>query len=52
MKTVEEIIAYLESEKAQCLELHESHIEADAALALQYLISAITIEGLLAEIKK
>lgn len=52
MKTVEEIILYLENEKAHCLELHESYIETDKALALQYLISAITIEGLLAEIKK
>lgn len=52
MKTAEDIIAYLESEKAHCLELHESYIETDKALALQYIISAVTIEGLLAEIKK
>lgn len=52
MKTVEEIIAYLENEKAHCLALHESYREADKALAFQYLISAVTIEGLLAEIKK
>ena len=52
MKTAEEIIAYLENEKAQCLALHESHRETDKALALQYIISAVTIEGLLAEIKK
>lgn len=52
MKNVEEIISYLENEKAQCLALHESYIETDKALALQYIISAVTIEGLLAEIKK
>jgi len=52
MKSVEEIISYLENEKEQCLALHESHLETDKTLALQYLISAITIEGLLGEIKK
>ena len=52
MKTVEDIIAYLEREKMYCLELHESYRETDKALALQYIISAVTIEGLLAEIKK
>lgn len=52
MKTAEEIIEYLENEKAHCLKLHESYRETDKALALQYIISAVTIEGLLTEIKK
>ena len=52
MKTVEDIIAYLENEKIQCLALHENYRETDKALALQYIISAVTIEGLLEEKKK
>ena len=52
MKTVEEIITYMEHEKAHCLEMHKNHRETNEQLALQYLISAITIEGLLAEITK
>jgi hypothetical protein len=52
MKTVEEIIAYLESEKAYCLEMHKSYRESDPALSFQYLVSTVTITGLLAEIKE
>lgn len=52
MKTVEEIIVYLENEVAYCLEMHESYRGKDPANALQYIIRAATIEGLLAEIKE
>jgi hypothetical protein len=51
MKTVEEIIEYLEAEKAYCFEMHESYRGKDATNALQYIIRAVTIEGLLADIK-
>ena len=52
MKTVNEIIEYLENEQAYCFEMHESYRGKDAANALQYLIRATTIAGLLAEVKE
>ena len=52
MKTVEEIIEYLENEKAYCFEMHEEYRGRDAENSFQYLIRAVTIEGLLAEIKE
>lgn len=52
MKTVEDIIEYLESEKTYCLEKHKIYRESDPALSFQYLVSAVTITGLLAEIKE
>lgn len=52
MKTVNEIITYMENEIAYCFEMHEYYRGKDAANSLQYLIRAITIEGLLAEIKE
>lgn len=51
MKTVEEIIIYLENEVAYCLEMHEEYRGKNAENALHYIIRAATIEGLLAEIK-
>lgn len=52
MKTVEEIIEYLENEKEYCFRMHESYNGKDAANAFQYLLRAVTIEGLLADIKE
>ena len=52
MKTVEEIIEYLENEKTYCLDMHKNYRESDPALSFQYLVSAVTITGLLAEIKE
>jgi len=51
LKTVEEIIAYLENEKTYCFEMHESYRGKDAENSLHYLLRAVTIEGLLADIK-
>ena len=52
MKTIEEIVVYLENEAAYCFEMHESYRGKDAANSFQYLLRAVTIEGLLAEIKE
>lgn len=52
MKTVEEVIVYLENEVAYCMEMHEEYKGKDAANSFQYLLRAVTIEGLLAEIKE
>jgi hypothetical protein len=50
MKTVEEIIAYLEMELA---EAHESHdLARDSQERILHLIKAATIESILEEIKK
>lgn len=51
MKTAKEIIEYLEKEMVYCLEMHKESKGKDAMDALQYLIQAATIEGLLDEIK-
>lgn len=51
MKTVEEIIAYLEGELAEAYELHEQARGKDAARAFAFLMKATTIEHLLEEIK-
>ena len=51
MKTVEEVVEYLENEMAYCLEMHNERKGKDAMDALQYLIQACTIERLLEEIK-
>jgi hypothetical protein len=51
MKTAKEIIEYLENEMAYCLEMHKESKGKDSMDALQYLIQAATIEGLLDEIK-
>lgn len=52
MKTAEEIIEHLENEMAYCLEMHKESKGTDAMDALQYMIQAVTIEALLAEINK
>lgn len=51
MKNVEDVIEYLENEVAYCMEMHEEYRGKDAANSFQYLLRAVTIEGLLAEIK-
>lgn len=52
MKTVKEIVEYLENECAYCFEMHEEYRGKDAANSFQYLLRAVTIEGLLAEIRE
>ena len=52
LKTVEEIIKYLENEKLYCFEMHEEYRGKDSANSLQYLIRAITIEGILNAIQE
>lgn len=52
MKTVEEIVTHMENEIAYCYEMHEEYRGKDAANSFQYLLRAVTIEGLLAEIKE
>lgn len=52
MKTVKEIIAHLENERAYCESMYEAYREKDAEEALQYIIRAVTIESLLADIKE
>lgn len=51
MKTAKEIIEHLENEMVYCMEMHEEAKGKDATDALQYIIQAVTIEALLAEIK-
>lgn len=51
MKTVEEIIALLESELAEAYELHDQAKGKDAQEALFYILKATTITHLLEEIK-
>lgn len=51
MKTVEEVIAYLEMELAEAYEMHDSAKGKDAAQALAYILKATTILHLLEEIK-
>lgn len=52
MKTANDIIKHLENECAYCYEQHEAYRGKDAANSFQYLLRAVTIEGLLAEIKE
>lgn len=52
MKTIEEVIKYMENEIAYCHEMYEEYRGKDAANSFQYLLRAVTIEGLLAEIKE
>ena len=51
MKTVEEIIAYLEAELAEASEMHKQAQGNNAQEALFYLIKKNTITGLLEGIK-
>lgn len=51
MKNVAEVIRFLEKEHLYCMEMHKESKGQDAMDALQYLIQAVTIEALLAEIK-
>ena len=51
MKTVEEIIAFLEIELAEAYELHDITKGKDAAQSFAYILKATTIEQLLDEIK-
>ena len=50
MKTVEEIVNYLEMELAEAYELHDQAKGKDAARAFAYLLKATTIQHLLDEI--
>lgn len=52
MKTVEEIITYMESELAEAYELHEAAKGKDAQEALFYILKATFITHLLEEIKE
>ena len=52
MKTVEEIVAYLEAELFEAYELHEQARGKDAQKALVYLMKATTIMHILEEIKQ
>lgn len=51
MKTVEQIIAYLEMELAEAYEMHDEAKGKDGAKAFAFLMKATTIEHLLDEIK-
>jgi len=51
MKTVEEVIEFLEGELAEAYELHDEARGKDAAQAFAFLMKATTIEHLLEEIK-
>ena len=52
MKTAEEIIAYLEAELSEAIELHDqAHEKKDMAQAHATLLKAYTINELLEEIK-
>ena len=51
MKTTAEIIRFLENEHLYCMEMHKESKGKDAANSFQYLLRAVTIEGLLAEIR-
>ena len=52
MKTVEEIISYMEAELTEAYELHDQAKGKDAQEALLHLIRATTITHLLEEIKE
>ena len=52
MKTVEEIISYMEAELAEAYELHDQAKGKDAQEALFYILKATTITHLLEEIKE
>lgn len=52
MKTVEEVIAYLEMELADAYFMHDEMKKADTQRALAYLIKATTIQNLLEAIKE
>ena len=52
MKTAEEIIAYLEAELAEAIEMHDKTKRTSASKSLSYLVKAVTIEHILEEIKK
>lgn len=52
MKTVEEIILYLETELEEAQEMHDATKGRNAQQSLSYLIKYYTIEQLLEEIKK
>lgn len=52
MKTVEQIITYLEAELADAYEMHDAAKGKDAAQAFAYLLKATTILQLLDEIKE
>ena len=52
LKTVEEIIAYMEAELAEAFELHDQAKGKDAQEALFYILKASFITHLLEEIKE
>lgn len=52
MKTVEEIIAHLQAEKADAIEQHEMYKGIDKQAALYWFIKASTIIELLHEIEE
>lgn len=51
MKTVEEVITYMETELAEAYELHEQAKDKDAQEALFYILKATFISDILEEIK-
>ena len=51
MKTVDEVITYLEAELAEAYEMHDQAKGKDAAQALAFMLKASTIAQLLDEIK-
>lgn len=51
LKTVEEIISYMEAELAEAYELHDQAKGKDVQEAFFYLLKATTIEHLLDEIR-
>ena len=52
MKTVEQIIAYLEMEIAEAFEMHDTFKGKDATQSLYYLLKATTISHILDEIRE
>ena len=52
MKTMEDILLYLEAELAEAHELHEEAVrDMDKQQAILHLVRAATIKGILEEIK-
>ena len=52
MKTVEQIVTYLEMELADAYEMHDAAKGKDAAQAFMYLLKATTISHILDEIRE
>ena len=52
MKTIKDLVSYLESELAEAYEMHEKTKGKEATKSFAYLIKATTIEQLLEKIKE